>query len=373
MSVRIAHLFPDSPFLAFTADVFDAAAPGANTFLMLGTEEALSRRSVPPAVHAEAVAPDVAGIAHIASVIRESDIAVFHSVGAFAAGILAAAPEDTLKVWSGWGGDYYGSDWSATAGLLEPFTAEWDRRRSTLRNRAATAYYLKRANRPLAAAARAADLFSAPIPNDLAVFRRRFRGFHGRYSQLNYASAEDTFAPSSSTVAGDDILLGNSATLANNHLDVLEALAQTGVAGRRVITPLSYGDAAYADAVAARGSELLGSDFVPLREFIPLREYQDIVAGCGVVVMGHRRQQGIGNIAVALWSGAHVMLDKRNPLTSFLRDRGATIDTFDHLASYGLPAERVTDAQREANRRMLRQFWGRDTVIANVRALVEQA
>jgi hypothetical protein len=202
------------------------------------------------------------------------------------------------------------------------------------------------------------------------VFKQTYPQFRGRYSQLNYGSVEDTFEVGSHEITGDDILVGNSATLPNNHFEVLRLLAGLGTSNRRVIVPLSYGDRSYADAVVEAGRELLGSRFIPLLDFMPLDEYQKLVADCSIVVMGHRRQQGVGNIAGALWSGANVFLDEKNPVSRFLRDRGAVFGTLGELQSAGLPPRRVTDDQRETNRQLMREFWGRDKVLSNIETLI---
>lgn len=372
MSLRIAHLFPDSPFLSFTADIFDHAAPGANRFLVHSARGDLSRHGLPATVEAEVITPDADGAASARSVLAASDIAIFHSVGGFAAQILGTLPSSTLRVWSGWGGDYYGSNAWPTSGQLGPQTSRWERRRMTLPGRMLRMRRNLIGARPFGPAARASDVFSAPIPDDLAVFRRRFRGFRGQYSQLNYASVEDSFA-AASDVTGDDILLGNSASVTGNLFEALELLAAKGTGGRRIVAPLSYGDAVYADAVSRRGAELFGSDFVGLRDFLPLGEYQRIVADCSIVVMGHQRQQGVGNVAMALWSGARVILDHRSPLATFLRREGATIGTLDQLDRVGLPSAPSDDAERARNRTVLQRFWGRDTVIGNARALIALA
>lgn len=372
MSVRIGHFLPDSPFLSFTADIFEQAAPGQNEFVLHSVHGDIARHGLPDTLPVHAVVPDDAGYALAREILGACDIAIFHSVGGFAAQVMLSLPQGVQKVWSGWGGDYYGSSAWPTSGLLGPLTGQWERRRMTLPGRILRMRRNLIGARPLAPAARASDFFSAPIPDDLAVFRRRFRGFRGRYAQLNYASVEDSFS-AAPAVTGDDILVGNSSTLPGNHLEVFEALAQAETAGRRVVVPLSYGDPAYAEVVVERGERLFGSDFVALRDFMPLNEYQDIVAGCSIVVMGHRRQQAIGNVAIALYSGAHVILDERSPLAAFLRRRGATIATLGALARDGLPAAPASTAERDGNRAMLRGFWGRDVVIQNARDLIAAA
>ncbi|MBN9154207.1 MAG: TDP-N-acetylfucosamine:lipid II N-acetylfucosaminyltransferase [Microbacterium sp.] len=374
MTVRIVHLFPDSPFLRFTAEMFESAAPGANTFLVYAATGDVARHGLPATAAIETLIADDAGLRRANDAISAADIAIFHSVGSFAARALNSAPAGTLKVWSGWGGDYYGSDWSGMAGLLDPLTARYDRRRLTLPGKVQQTYRrLRTPVREVHRAAGAADVFSAPVPEDYAVFRRRFPEFHGRYAQLNYASVEDTYAVGAEAATGDDILLGNSASLPNNHLDVLEILSRADIAGRRIVAPLSYGDPRYADAVTARGRELFGEAFLPLRDFLPLPEYQALIAGCSAVVMGHHRQQAVGNVASALWTGARVILQDRSPLFAFLRDRGADVAPLSGVARAGVPRARASAHERERNREVLTAFWSRERVLANIRGLIASA
>lgn len=370
MTTRIAHIFPDSPFLPFTVDVFETVAPGENTFLVYAMKGELERYSISSNARMETVPPGDAGFGLVSKIVGGSDIVIAHSMGPLPASALVSAPPGALRVWSGWGADYYGSALSPMSGLLGPLTADFHRSRTSLPGKAVRLRRRLASLQSLRRAAAATDVFSAPIPDDLAIFTKRYPRFRGRYGQLNYASVEDTFAAGSHEITGDDILVGNSATLANNHFEVLEILAGLHTSDRRVIVPLSYGDRTYAQAVVSRGRDLLGSRFVPLLDFLPLEEYQGVISGCSVVVMGHRRQQGVGNIASALWNGAHVFLDERNPVSQFLRDRGAAFGTLGDLKSAGLPSGRVTQEQLAANRQLLQDFWGRGTVLGNIEALI---
>lgn len=371
MSRPIVHVFPDSVFLPLIAELFETVAPGENEFLMYAGKGDAARHCVPASGELVDVGRGDEATARISAEVANGSIAIFHSVGPFTAPLLASAPSSTLCVWSGWGGDYYGSDRSMNDGLLEPLTQQYEARQIVLDGNRDRARRDPEVVKQLAEAARAAAVFSAPIPNDLRVFKRHFRGFHGKYRQLNYATVEDSFAPSATEIVGDDILLGNSATLPNNHLDVLELLAHANTDGRRIVTPLSYGDPRYADAVTTRGRELFGSDFVEIRDFLPLPEYKSLVAGCSVQIMGHRRQQGLGNIGIGLWSGARVVLSEASPATAFFRKRGASITTLREVSRRGLPSGRMSARELEASRRMLTRFWGRETVLKNIAELLK--
>lgn len=366
----VSHLIPYSTFLPFVASVFEEAAPSKNLFLVYGSGDS---SLLPAHLSIETVGIEPSDLNRVGRAIVGSRAVIVHSMSTFSAQALAAAPPSTLRVWSGWGGEYYGSMLNPTAGLLGRTTARRQRQQSSLVERAMQAYSSRYVDSLFRAAARAADVFSAPVPTDFAVFRRRFRGFRGRYSQLNYASVEDTYATLPDRAYGNDILVGNSATPENNHLETLSLLAQLDLGERRVVVPLGYGDSTYADDVVQAGSELFGDRFVPMREFLPLAEYNDLVAGCGVVVMGHRRQQALGNVARAIWQGAHVYLDRRSPILEYFRAVELQAQTLDELRVTGLPASAKSDHEVAAARQTAKTLWSRDVVINNIRAVLAEA
>lgn len=367
----ILHVVVSPSFVPLTASVFEEAAPGRNTFV--GIDLAAEQLHLPESVPVECVPSDRAGLTRLDSLIARSRIVVFHSVTSAVARAMASAPSSVLRVWSGWGGDYYGTTFDTSAGLLDPST------RRLVNSALRPTYWAGQIVRTLLAgpvlrgAARATDVFSAPIPDDLDVFQRRFPGFHGRFSQLNYVTVEDSIAVGSHRPVGGDILVGNSSSPTNNHLTILELLAKQDLSGRRVVVPLSYGDPRYAAAITRAGHELLGDRFTPITGFLPLDEYNDLLASCGIAAFGSRRQEGLGNILRALWQGARVVLDRRNPVVGYLTERGVTVDLLDDVPALGLPTDPLPPARIAANRAFLDEYWGRRAVVHNVRTLIDLA
>jgi hypothetical protein len=45
----------------------------------------------------------------------------------------------------------------------------------------------------------------------------------------------------------------------------------------------------------------------------------------------------------------------------------------DEVAAHGLPSDRITGQQMEGSRRVLQDFWGRSTVLANIESLIASA
>ncbi|OOM77943.1 4-alpha-L-fucosyltransferase [Clostridium puniceum] len=92
------------------------------------------------------------------------------------------------------------------------------------------------------------------------------------------------------------ILLGNSGTPENNHLDILYELKYLKLESFCVICPLSYGDETYINEIIKAGKEILGEKFIPLEDFLQPEEYFNLLKFVDIGIMNHNRQQGVGNI-----------------------------------------------------------------------------
>lgn len=110
-------------------------------------------------------------------------------------------------------------------------------------------------------------------------------------------------------VTGKNILLGNSASATNNHLEALEILKKMDLNDRRIIVPLSYGDPHYAKQIIKIFEKRLSENFEPVTDFLPLNTYNKLISECGIVVMNHYRAQGVGNLVAALYMGARVYVN----------------------------------------------------------------
>ena len=116
------------------------------------------------------------------------------------------------------------------------------------------------------------------------------------------------------------LLLGNSADPSNNHLDALYKISNTNFEGK-IYCPLSYsGSQDYTSKVVDEGKRLFGANFVPLLEYIPKKEYFDLVDDVDAALFYHRRQQAGNNIAYFLRSGKPVFLHPRSPLFPYFKE-----------------------------------------------------
>ncbi|MBV7272252.1 TDP-N-acetylfucosamine:lipid II N-acetylfucosaminyltransferase [Clostridiaceae bacterium UIB06] len=119
------------------------------------------------------------------------------------------------------------------------------------------------------------------------------------------------------------ILLGNSASPANNHLDIIYKLSKLIDNNFSVIVPLSYGGYdMYVEKIVNEGKRLLGDRFIPLLKYMEAEEYFKIISKVDFGIFYQNRQQAGGNIIALLYAGKTVFVKKENTLFKYLTNMG---------------------------------------------------
>jgi hypothetical protein len=385
--MKIVHLSNDEKFLPLAQSLFEEAFPGGNRYL-LPTARRGARRYVMPSPQV-AYRPSLCFRAPwIRFELTDADAVVVHQLSSRFAPALRHVRPDCLVVWLSGGGDYMQLLEPRLGGLLLPQTAELLRastappRVTGLRQLGAG---LRRWMRwvsphpaprlakppPLLSVAHRIDVFSAN-PADAVLLREMVPALRAAHHVVPSFTVEDVFDAGASGMDGPDVLLGNSATPSNNHLEAMHLLRDRLPPGGRVIAPLSYGKApqGYASAVARAGSAIFGCRFEALSGWMPIEAYNARIARCGTVLMNHRRQQAVGNTSAALYRGATVYMRRDNPLFGFFGSLGVNLLAIDDLeADPTAPIRSLTAAQRLVNRRAIERRFGRTQIVAAIRAL----
>lgn len=164
-------------------------------------------------------------------------------------------------------------------------------------------------------------------------------------------------------INGNNIIVGNSAYAAGNHIEVFKELSKIDIGDRKVIVPLSYGDiAAY---VIKEGEKVLGNSFMPLVDFMPLDEYNKLLSSVRTFIYGNYRQAAIGNIVVAFCIGATVFLHDKNPLLQEFRNAGFVLFSVSELAqkiNYELTSE-----EKEQNKRLIKSQYSTEVIDKDIK------
>jgi len=104
------------------------------------------------------------------------------------------------------------------------------------------------------------------------------------------------------------ILVGNSATQENQHMEILNKLAIYKNENIQLICPLSYGNKSYAEKVIENGKKIFGNKFMALTEYLHFTEYLELLNKCCVGIFNNNRQQGMGNITILGYFGAKIYI-----------------------------------------------------------------
>lgn len=125
---------------------------------------------------------------------------------------------------------------------------------------------------------------------------------------------------------GHNILIGNSAAITNNHLDIIPYLKKLNLGERKIILPLSYPDTKdYIEDISNAYTKEFGKNTMVLKVFMPSQDYSNLISSCSIAIFYIERQQAIGNINMALIKGCKVFLSETNPVYTYYKDLGLKV------------------------------------------------
>lgn len=184
-----------------------------------------------------------------------------------------------------------------------------------------------------------------------------------QYTCIEYALGDKI---NNTVAAAGNILVGNSADPTNNHVDVFKKIKDYDLGDRLVYVPLSYsGTKEYIDFVIEKGHEYLGKNFRPLTGYLPLEDYNKLVASCGFVIFNHVRQQGLGNILAMGYWGAKIFMDHRSPIYKYLKGEGMILFDTAGLNAASL-AKNLSQGECDTNRQVLHKAYSETAVRAKI-------
>jgi hypothetical protein len=188
---------------------------------------------------------------------------------------------------------------------------------------------------------------------------------------FSYYPIDFIISDESLKVCGNDILLGNSASVTNNHLEAFDLLKSIDLADRKIISPLSYGCERYAQAIASQGKKIFGNTFVPLTKFLPIDKYNELKSNCGIVIMNHYRPEAIGNIIASLYMGAKVFLNDTEAYQYF-KKLGCFIYLIQEELQNQLAFDLLSDDQVQHNRYILNKYLGTPYLVEEMQHAFER-
>jgi dTDP-N-acetylfucosamine:lipid II N-acetylfucosaminyltransferase len=385
----ILHLSDDSIFLDYTIDQFEAVAPGQSIYLV-STSTPKKIKNSNKIVACESNSDQYKLIINRFS---DFDAIILHSLTTEKAQIVNKASKNVNFVWMMWGADgfylkeFHGKWYSEKTKKIVSNPKEQTLKakiKKTLRNTKLynLLYLLRKGKSPSniekVKAIKRIQFLAPIIEEDFTIIKEKFRLKALKYLPYTHGSIEtlitdikkrnNIYMPKENRV-----LLGNSADPSNNHIDIFYRLKELNFVGE-VICPLSYGNDGYKDKIIIEGKRILGSSFIPLVEFLPLKQYQEIINSCNIVIMNHYRQQAMGNINSAIWHGAKVFLNQKNPAYHSFNRIGVKVLTIQEDFSE-ISNSVVLMNNKECitkNREALSKYYSQDVVLNRTKELIKK-
>ncbi|QCQ20827.1 TDP-N-acetylfucosamine:lipid II N-acetylfucosaminyltransferase [Desulfoglaeba alkanexedens] len=372
------HIVHDEKFIDAAYRIFEEASPGENAFILFSEKKPLRYIKKTPI---QFVGRFAFLNRNFLNSLKNYEAIFFHFLTEQDMQLLARADKSVKFVWIGWGADYYDLIVGDRTKLFKQKTLAFygtqliDDQKQTMKSK------LKKIIKPLIYKnidkrdiVNRISYFAPVIDEDYLLLQQALPDFRPAYLSWNYGTLEDDMLKGfgGSMVGGNNILVGNSASYENNHLDVFAILSNVHLGFRKVLCPLSYGDQQYGEAVVKEGEKIFGNNFVPIRNFMPIKEYVSLVSSCSSVLMGHLRQQAVGNIIIMMYLGAKIFLDKRNPVYNFFNKKCAIIFNLDDFNAETLNKE-LTLEEIETNRQILKNHWSRDIILEKTKTLIASA
>lgn|GEM_PF-342082 len=210
-------------------------------------------------------------------------------------------------------------------------------------------------------AAKIMDIVVPVIYSELKILKKM--DIKAVYAPFTYGSIEGILGDkiNENVLGKNNILVGNSADPSNNHIEILQKLSKIDLNNRKIYVPLSYGgNELYKKHVIRKGKELFGENFIPLTDFMSLKEYNEILLSCGIVVFNHVRQQGVGNIITMGYFGAKIFINSKSPVYETYKTYGIKIFNLDELDKNILIS--LNNEEHELNKRLLFNLYSEKAV-----------
>ena len=218
-----------------------------------------------------------------------------------------------------------------------------------------------------------ADYFSGvlPVEYDLIKKNNYFRAQHVYFKYTNMSDLE-RYEKREKYSLGDNIIVGNSAAIRGNHLDILTYLEKLKIGGRKVYLPLSYQkDNKYIETVSREYKKSLGDRLVVLEDFMPYDEYSKIIQSCGIGIFYFEGQAAMGNINMLLWNGAKVFLSKTSIVYKYFKQMGMYIYNVQHDLIKEDFYKPLSDAMRDRNRDLIYKMKSKSTIVNNLNQIYD--
>lgn len=154
------------------------------------------------------------------------------------------------------------------------------------------------------------------------------------------------------------IQINNSAC--ETTIEILEILSKFKDENINITTILSYGNIEYNDDIINKGKSIFGEKFKYLDKMISPEDYAKHIASIDLYIANQDRQQGLGNIFLALYSKAKIFIKSNISSYKFLNENFTIYDT-NNIKNLSFE-EFIKNDYKEINQRKAQTFFDENEI-----------
>ena len=367
MRMSIFHCITDDKFLDDAIHMFDSIEWVENKYVIV------SKKNSPFKYLKSKDAISIIHPKEFRSICKKHnlcDVIIIHGLGSLPLELLPLINKKIKVVWFSWGYDIYSNKWPGfklinISNRIKGYVNERQLYNNLKLLIKATLKYGFKGRSLFKKAINRVDYYSGVFPIEYDLLKKHSffiaKRIDFNYTKPNVYRKEDL--ESDPICSGHNILVGNSASYYSNHIDSFNKIASLNLRDRKIVVPLSYGNSfKYVNRVIEYGKKLFGNNFSPVTDFIPFEAYNKLLKSCSIAIFNIEQQAAVGNILIAIWSGAKVFMPTDSMGYKHFNDIGVKIYPLPNKLSQvdiDAPIER---SEIMANRYAIYRFYSFDIV-----------
>lgn len=156
-----------------------------------------------------------------------------------------------------------------------------------------------------------------------------------------------------------NVLVGNSADVSNNHMEVFDCLKKISDLDFIIHCPLSYGDKEYRKEVIDAGIRLFGDNFNPIIKNVEFDKYNQFLSTIDVAIFNHNRQQAMGTTISLLGFGTSVYIREETSQWNFFEEKNIMVFSVNKLF---LGLDRLVVKKVSENRHNIETYFSKENL-----------
>lgn len=332
--IQILHVFPDDKFFDSVSDFFDTLNGVENLYYYYTPVKNYSFCYIK---NFEKIKIFNSNIEYIKSFSDPHiDIIYFHSLHPSNYSLLKNIDRNKKVIWWCWGADIYGHfrllPPLINIQLYKPVTLKYFKKKhKSLYSFVKYPYWLlcyyydKYHRRKVL---ERVDYFSPVLPIEYHLMKKN-EGFRANPFMLKRGPGIPEEIEFNPRTIPQNILIGNSLTYTNNHLDIFKKIRSYKLSQQKYVLPISYG-ADYDKLEFKKIAHLPEESTIWIDNFMPKEQYKNLYSTISHAIFGHLRQQAMGNVFMCFSRGIKVFLYSDSIAYKSLKNDGYIIFSIDH-------------------------------------------